>query len=119
MTLGLLEKRIEGDDALMQLARLRFQQAKMGAEMHAATPEQLEWVMRFRPSGDGSAVEGAPTAELPVVVHLPRQFNLLSDENRRQIAEMASRFAGRIYAMVIHDHPDLVSRSPEFGKAAE
>ena len=42
MTLGLFEKRIEGDDALMELARLRFQQAKMGAEMHAATPEQLE-----------------------------------------------------------------------------
>jgi len=40
MTLGLFEKRIEGDDALLELARLRFKQARMGAEMHAATPQQ-------------------------------------------------------------------------------
>jgi len=108
MTLGLFEKRIEGDNALMELVRLRFQQAKMGAEMHAATPEQLEQVLRFRPAAD-----------LPVVVHLPRHFNLLNDENRVQIAEMAARFAGRIYGMVIHDHPDLVSRADEFFRAAQ
>lgn len=108
MTLGLFEKRIEGDDALMELARLRFQQARMGTEMHAATPEQLEAVMRFRPSKD-----------LPVVVHLPRHFNLLSEENCGQIAQMASASAGRIYGMVIHDHRDLVSRSDEFVAAAQ
>jgi hypothetical protein len=108
MTLGLFEKRIEGDAALMELARLRFQQAKMGAEMHAATPEQLEGVMRFRPAAD-----------LPVVVHLPRPLNLLNEENRKQIADMASAFAGRIYAMVIHDHPDLVSRINDFLHAAQ
>jgi hypothetical protein len=108
MTLGLFEKRSEGDDSLMKLAQLRFQQARMGAEMHAATPGQLEEVMRFRPAMD-----------LPVVVHLPRHFNLLSEEHRRQIADMASAFAGRIYGMVIHDHPDLVSRSDDFVRAAK
>jgi hypothetical protein len=108
MTLGLFEKRIEGDDALMELARLRFQQARMGTEMHAATPQQLENVMRFRPASD-----------LPMMVHLPRHFNLLNEENRNQIADMAAAFAGRIYGMVIHDHPDLVSRSDDFVRAAK
>ena len=108
MTLGLFEKRIEGDDALLELARLRFQRAKMGAEMHAATPEQLEQVMQFRPA-----------MELPVVVHLPRHLNLLDDDDRNQIALIASTFGERIYGMVIHDHPDLVSRSDEYVKAAQ
>lgn len=108
MTLGLFEKRIEGDDALMELARLRFQQTRMGTEMHAAFPEQLDAVMRFRPAAD-----------LPVVVHLPRHFNLLNEENRKQIATMASAFAGRMYGMVIHDHPELVSRSDDFVRAAQ
>lgn len=108
MTLGLFERRIEGDDALMELARLRFRQANMGAEMHAATPEQLEAVLRFRPS-----------AELPIVVHLPRYFNLAGENWRRQIAEFAARFAGQIYGMVIHDHSDLISQSVEFLRGAE
>jgi hypothetical protein len=107
MTLGLFEKRIEGDDALLELAQLRFQQARMGAEMHAATPQQLEELMRFRPA-----------IELPVVVHLPRHFNLLNEENRKQIARLASAFAGRIYGMVIHDHADLISRAENFVGAA-
>ena len=34
LTLGLFEKRIDGDDCLLDLARLRFQQAGLGAEMH-------------------------------------------------------------------------------------
>jgi|ERR1051325_1233902 hypothetical protein len=108
MTLGLFEKRIEGDDALMKLAQLRFQQARMGAEMHAATPEQLESVMRFRPATDS-----------PVVVHLPRHLNLSNEENRSEIGQMAAAFAGRIYGMVIHDNPDLAGRGDEFRKGAE
>jgi hypothetical protein len=108
MTLGLFERRIEGDDALMELARLRFRQVHMGAEMHAATPEQLESVMRFRPAAD-----------LPVMVHLPRHFSLLNEENRRQIGVIASSFAGRIYGMVIHDDPELVPRSDNFVRAAQ
>lgn len=107
MTLGLFEKRIDGDDALMELARLRFRQARMGTEMHAATPQQLEGIMRFR-----------PTTDSPVVVHLPRHFNLLNQEHQGQITQMASAFAGRIYGMVMHDHADLVSRSVDFVRAA-
>jgi hypothetical protein len=64
--------------------------------------------MRFRPS-----------TQLPVVVHLPRHFNLVGEDWRRQISEFASRFVGRIYGMVIHDHPDLVSRSDDFLRGAQ
>lgn len=79
----------------------------MGTEMHAATPEQLEGIMRFR-----------PTTDSPVVVHLPRHFNLLNEGHQTQIAQMASAFAGRIYGMVMHDHVDLIARSDDFVRAA-
>ena len=107
-TLALFEKRIDGDDALMELARMRFRQAGMGAEMHGGTADRLEWGMRFRP---------AP--ELPVVVHLPRDFNLIDEGNRRTIAELASRFSGRVYGFVLHDHAEMASRPEGFRRAAE
>lgn len=108
LTLGLFEKRIDGDDCLMRLAQLRFQQAGMGAEMHAATPEQLDWTMQFRPSADA-----------PVVVHLPRKFNLTDGGNRGQIENFARRSAGRVHGFVIHDHPDLARRSGDYVQAAQ
>src|SRR5437879_4110115 len=63
LALGLFEKRIDGDNCLMELARRRFQQTGMGAEMHACTPDQLDWLMKFRPE------------DVAVVVHLARDFN--------------------------------------------
>jgi hypothetical protein len=94
--LGLFEKRIDGDDSLMELARLRFRQAGLGAEMHAGTPEQLNHLLAFR-----------PTPESPVVVHLPRDFSLLRDNHRDRIVEFASTFAGRILGLVLHDEREL------------
>lgn len=107
LTLGLFEKRIEGDDCLLELARRRFQEAGMGAEMHAGTPEQLEGVLKFRP---------APNA--PVVLHLPRDFNLADENSRRRIVEFARRFAGRLHGMVLHDHRDMATRPEDFVRAA-
>jgi hypothetical protein len=98
-TLGLFDKRIEGDDSLLELARLRFRQAGLGAELHAGSPEQLEQGLRFRPGPDA-----------PVVVHLPRKFKLEEEQSRQRIAEFASRFAGRVCGLVMHDHPDLAAR---------
>ncbi|MGO8677875.1 MAG: hypothetical protein ACLQVX_18650 [Limisphaerales bacterium] len=106
-TLGLFEKRIEGDDSLMELARLRFRQASLGAEMHGSTPEQLEAGLRFR-----------PTPEAPVVVHLPRELNLAEDQGRRRVAEFASRLAGRVCGLVLHDHPDMAARPEAYLRAA-
>ena len=107
LTLGLFEKRIEGDDCLMELARRRFQQAGMGAEMHASTPEQLDGLLRFRPSEEG-----------PVVVHLPRDFQLADARSRGRILEFASRFAGRVHGMVIHDQANMAWHREDAVRAA-
>jgi hypothetical protein len=107
MTLGLFDKRIEGDDCLMELARRRFQAAGMGAEMHAGTPEHLEWLMKFRPSED-----------TPVIVHLPRDFHLAEEQSRARILEFATRFAGRVRGMVIHDHAAMAARTQDYIAAA-
>ena len=106
-TLGLFEQRFFGDDSLMKLARLRFAQAGMGAEMHAGTPDHFNWVMSFRP--------GAGT---PVLVHLPRDWNLLTEPARQQIPLLASRCAGQVLGLVLHDHEALVARKAEYLDAA-
>ena len=107
LTLGLFEKRIEGDDCLMELARRRFQQGGMGAEMHAGTPERLDWLMKFRPS-----------EEAPVVVHLPRDFHLADPRCQGRILDFASRFAGRVHGLVLHDHADMAWHRKDFLRAA-
>ncbi len=99
VTLGLFDKRIEGDDSLMELARRRFVEAGMGAEMPAGTPEQLEALMRFRPGKDA-----------PVVVHLPRELNLEDPASQQRIINLARRFAGEVSGFVIHDHAALAVR---------
>jgi hypothetical protein len=104
---GLFDKRIDGDDCLWELARLRFEEAGLGAELHAATPEQLDWTLHFQPSGNA-----------PVMVHLPREFNLVDDRTRERIVELASRFAGRVCGFVLHDHAELASSTEEFLRAA-
>jgi len=107
-TLGLFEKRIDGDDALLELARLRFEQSGLGAEMQAATTDQLQQLMKFQP-GAGSAA----------VVHLPRDFNLLEGWCRQRIVEFASIFSRRIDGLVLHDRADLESRMRDYRQAAE
>lgn len=107
LTLGLFEKRIDGDDALLELAQWQFREAGMGAEMHAGSPDQLDHLLRFRPS-----------APLPVVLHLPRDFHLLDEACRSRIAVLARRFAGRLHGMVIHDHHTMTTRPDEVIAAA-
>lgn len=107
MTLGLFQKMIDGDDALLELARLRFRETGMGAEMHAATPDELEQILAFRPSSDA-----------PVTLHLPRNLDLLNESNRQRIVDFASRFAGRIYGMVSHDRRQMAERPAAFVAAA-
>lgn len=58
---ALFQRRVEGDDALLELAGLRFAQAGLAAEVYAGTPGELEHVLRFLP----------PHPYLPVV-HLNR-----------------------------------------------
>ena len=89
---GLFQRRVAGDDALLELARLRFAQMGLAAEVYAGTPGELDHVLRFVP----------PHPYLPVV-HLDRGVNVLEESGRAVVGEFASRFAGRIAGLVVHD----------------
>jgi len=116
--LGLFERQIPGDDALLELARLRFSQANLGAEMHAGAPEELERMLLFRPASPskGKASPRPVPRELPVTAHLARDFVL--PESLPRILAFAARFAGRIYGMTLHDHADLAARPAYYLEAA-
>ena len=69
---GLFQRRVAGDDALLELAGLRFAQMGVAAEVYADTPAELEHVLRFV----------SPHPYLPVV-HLNRGVNVLNEPSRR------------------------------------
>jgi hypothetical protein len=97
---ALFQRRVDGDDALLQLARLRFAQAGLAAEVYADTPEQLEWVLGF-----------APTHPHLPVVHLGRHINLLDERSRAVVQRFADRFAGRVAGLVVHDKAEMAART--------
>ena len=101
--LGLFQKRIDGDDALLQLAALRFREARMGAEYYAASAEELEWLLGFRPFHDA-----------PVVVHLGRGINIFDRSSRQSVIDFARGFKGRVYGLVVHDQDDVPMRLKEY-----
>jgi hypothetical protein len=93
---ALFYRRVTGDDALLQLAGLRFAQAGLAAESYADSPGELEHVLQFVP----------PHTRLPTV-HLNRGINLLNEQSRATVMEFASRFAGRVGGLVVHDHREM------------
>ena len=93
---GLFQRRVAGDDALLELAALRFAQMGLAAEVYADTPDQLEHVLRFVP----------PHQSMPVV-HLNRGVNVLNEPGRAVVGEFADRFAGRIAGLVVHDKHEM------------
>jgi hypothetical protein len=99
---GLFQRRLEGDDALLQLARLRFAEAGLAAEVYADTPDQLEHVLRF-----------VDRHSCLPVVHLNRGVNLLYKRDRRLVEDFATRFGGRVSGLVAHDQRDMATRIPE------
>jgi hypothetical protein len=103
VTLGLFEKRFDGDDSLMALARLRFREASMGTEIHAGAPEPLRELLRLR-----------PWPEAPVVIHLPRHFDLLQESTLDRIVELSSHAAGTAIGCVLHDQQAMVERSGDY-----
>jgi hypothetical protein len=106
-TLGLFQKRIEGDDCLLELARLRFQQAGMGAELYAANLSELEWLLQFRPAPDCVSF-----------AHLARDIDWGAERGQDRIVEFAGRFAGRVRGLVVHDQPGMASNPKAFLDAA-
>lgn len=101
--LALFHKRIDGDDALLQLARLRFEQAGLGIECYAETPGELEWLLGFRPNNG-----------TPATVHLSRSIDLFEKGDRERVANFARRFQGRLYGLVVHDQKAVADRFEEY-----
>jgi hypothetical protein len=97
---ALFQRRVEGDDALLGLAGLRFAQAGLAAEVYADTPSELEHVLRFLP----------PHPHLPVV-HLNRGLDILHERGRAVVREFAGRFAGRIAGLVVHDKREMAEQT--------
>jgi hypothetical protein len=93
---ALFYQRGAGDGALLELGRLRFAQAGLAAETYADTPDQLEHVLGYVP----------PHPRLPAV-HLNRTLNMLREQDRGVVEEFASRFAGRLSGLVVHDQADM------------
>src|SRR6266550_4786867 len=93
---ALFQQRVDGDEALLRLAELRFAQMGTAAEVYADTPDQLEHVLRFVP----------PHPRLPVV-HLSRGVNVLHGRDRALVREFADRFAGRVAGLVVHDKREM------------
>jgi hypothetical protein len=93
---ALFQQRVDGDDALLRLAGLRFAQMGTAAEVYADTPDQLEHVLRYVP----------PHPRLPVV-HLNRSVNVLHERDRALVREFAGRFAGRVAGLVVHDKREM------------
>jgi len=104
--LGLFQKRIDGDDCLLALAKKRFEQAGLGVEFYAGNPSELDWLLGFK-----------PTNNQPVVVHLSRGVNVLDSSSRAEVLEFARRFAGRVLGMVFHDQPELATQPDDYCRA--
>jgi hypothetical protein len=97
---GLFQRRVAGDDALLELAGLRFTQMGLAAELYADTPEELEHVLRFVP----------PHPCLPVV-HLNRGVNVLDERGRAVVGKFAERFARRVAGLVVHDKHEMAAQT--------
>lgn len=103
LLLALFQKRIEGDDALLELARLRFKKARLGTELYASSPEELAWLLGFKPWPDA-----------PVIVHLPRELDIFSEKWRSELLRFAGSLAGQVHGFVTHDQPDIATRLDEY-----
>jgi hypothetical protein len=104
--MALFQKRIDGDDALLELASRRFKEACLGTEVYAGTPDELSQLLRFK-----------PTPESPVVVHMDRRVDLFKEQGRNLIADFAGRFAGKVFGLVIHDQPEIAASIDDYSAA--
>ncbi len=89
--LGLFEKRIEGDDALLQLARIRYTERNLGAEIYAEHPDTLRSLLALT----------AP--EQPVTVHLPRWFDVTNAAHAEFLQSMLQIRRDGLIGYVTHD----------------
>jgi hypothetical protein len=98
--LGLFQKRIDGDDSLLELARRKYAERGMGAEIYADHPGLLQQLLAFAPS------------DRPVTVHLPRWFDVASTEHAEFLKPLLMVQRDGLVGYVVHDSQD-VQRQPD------
>jgi len=105
---GIFHRQIEGDEALLRLARVEFERAGMGAEIYPGSVDEALFLWRFVPR----------TTERHLV-HLPRHWDLLSVIDRDQVVEFATALRGRARGLVLHDDPTWSQRRRDLERALE
>jgi hypothetical protein len=101
--LALFQKRIDGDDALLHLANLRFKETGLGTEFYAVTPVELDQLLKFKPK-----------SETPAVAHLRRDINLFEEQGRNIVMDFATKFKDQIFGLVIHDQTGITTRFDDY-----
>jgi hypothetical protein len=99
---GLFQQQFAGDEALLRLAKLRFAQAGMPAELYAGSPEQLAHLLRI-----------APTLPVLPTVHLDRGIDIRTDAGRREVQRFSTQFTGRVAGLVVHDKDRMAEAIPK------
>ncbi len=89
--------------ALRCLAGLRFKEAGLGTEFYAATPVELDRLLKFKPK-----------PETPAVAHLRRDINLFEEEGRNLVMDFATKFKNQIFGLVIHDQTEITTRFDDY-----
>jgi hypothetical protein len=106
--LALFQKRVDGDDALLHLANLRFKEAGLGTEFYAVTPTELDRLLKFK-----------PRPETPAVAHLRRDINLFDEQDRNLVMDFALKFKDRIFGLVVHDQTEITTRLDDYVAALQ
>ena len=96
---GLFHRHFEGDDALLRLARRRFEEFGILAELYPANVEHAlaEWPLT---PGEGPLH----------YAHLPRHLDVLSSPHRDEIGRFASSLCERARGLVVHDQHAWLDR---------
>jgi hypothetical protein len=68
----------------------------LGIEVYATSPAELESLLTLKPD-----------PATPVMVHLPRHYDLRLAEVRQAMEEFIVPFAGRVHGWVVHDQADI------------
>jgi hypothetical protein len=99
---------VAGDDALLELCRLRFAQSGLAAEIYAGSPAELEHVLRF-----------APRREALPMVHLSRAIDLLEPGGQRAVRQVVRAAGDRVRGFVVHDRRHMPERMDDLSRVAE
>jgi len=103
--LALFQKRMEGDDALLDLASYRFNQAGLGMEFYAETPGELKGLLKFKPH-----------PETPAAVHLERGLDLFKGYDTKRVLDLAASAKGQIFGLVLHDQAGAAAKRRDYEK---